>query len=133
MEKDSKLTKMSKTKNATLEEKLTTLQNHFGAIVSTVKDLKSNVEDLKRKFAETKMEEVGEIIETQRVIDEVVVANSVSIKLLNKEFKQMKGTATDVVYNNGTTQHEDAIKEILEKQDGIDVTILKNSDSIKIS
>ena len=78
------------------------------------------------------MEEVGEIIETQRVIDEVVVANSVSIKLLNKEFKQMKGTATDVVYNNGTTQHEDAIKEILEKQDGIDVTIFKNSDSIKI-
>ena len=76
---------MSKTnKKATLEEKLTTLQSHFGAIISTVKDLKCNVEDLKRKFVETKMGDVKEIIETQRVIDEVVVANSDAIKQLKK-------------------------------------------------
>ena len=33
-----------------VEDQLKTLQRHFGGIVSTVKDLKSNVEDLKRKL-----------------------------------------------------------------------------------
>ena len=128
-----KLTKMSKTnKKATLEEKLTTLQSHFGAIISTVKDLKCNVEDLKRKFVETKMGDVKEIIETQRVIDEVVVANSDAIKQLKSEFRQMKCTECAVENDKGTAQNEDAIKEILEKQKGIDESIFKNSDSIKI-
>ena len=75
-EKELKHTTMSKSTLATLENQIQTLQKHFGAIISTVKDLKSNVEELKKMFAEVNIDEVQERIETQRIIDEVVVANS---------------------------------------------------------
>ena len=77
METQKKLTKLSTgTETSSLEEQIKTLQRHFGAIVSTVKHLKANTEGLKEKFEENKTNEVQEIVETQRVIDEVVVANS---------------------------------------------------------
>ena len=55
------------------------LQNHFGRLVSTVKDLKSSLEALERKVDTGQNHEVKEILETQKVIDEVIVANSNAI------------------------------------------------------
>jgi hypothetical protein len=138
-ENELKHIKMSKNTQATLENQIKTLQTHFGAIISTVKDLKSNVEELKKRVAEVKIDEVQEIIETQRIIDEVVVANLDAVKQLKCEIKQMKGNKdAEFLYAKGTqegkcmAQNADAIKEIIEKQHVIDETILKSSDSIKI-
>ena len=57
----------SVTGSSFLEEQMKTLQKHFGAIVSTVKHLKSEIKDLKGKFENNKLNEVREIIEAQRV------------------------------------------------------------------
>ena len=48
------------------------------------------------------MGKVKEIIETQRVIDEIVEANSDVIKQLKGQIKKMKGIEGDVVYDEGT-------------------------------
>ena len=102
--------KMSKpTKKASLEDQIKTLQSHFSAIISTFKDLKSNVEDLKKKLDDTKMNEVQEIIETQKVIDEVEVAN-------------YRGS----VEEKSKDLNDNCVKEMLEKQKMIDKTISKN-------
>ena len=60
----------------------------MGAIFRTVKDLKSSVEALGKKRTQGENDEVKEIIEAQRVIDEVIVANADAIKRIDKELKE---------------------------------------------
>ena len=88
-----------------LEEQMTTLKKHFGAIVATVKDLKCSVEALEKKFDARGQDgikgkvnsslgcdetiEIRQIIESQKVIDEIIVANSDKIKRLEKEQNEL--------------------------------------------
>ena len=58
-------------------------------MIETVKDLKCSVEDLKMKLSIKENEEIREILEIQRVIDEVIVANSDAINRIDKEIKEM--------------------------------------------
>ena len=58
------------------EEEITTLKRHFGGIVATIRDLKRNVEALEKKISLKENEEISEIMETQKVIEEVIVANA---------------------------------------------------------
>ena len=69
--------------NKALEEEVETLKEHFGAIVTAVKDLRCTVEDLKKNILPMENEEIKEILETHKVIDEVVVANSDAIKQID--------------------------------------------------
>ena len=70
------------TQMPSLEDQFTTLKNHLGALVSTVRDLKRSVEDLHKKYDSSKNTEVQEVLETQRVIEEVIVSNSdVNLKI----------------------------------------------------
>ena len=55
-----------------------------------MKHLNSEIEDLKEKFEDNKLNEVREIIEAQRVIDEIVVTNSDAIKQIKTEIMQLK-------------------------------------------
>ena len=48
------------------------------------------------------MGKVKKIIETERVIDEIVAANLDGIKQLNGDIKQMKGIEGAIVYDEGT-------------------------------
>ena len=70
--------------NKTLEDQIKTLQVHFGRVVSTVKYLQKSVDDLQLKSVEIgKNEEIKEVLETQRVVEEVIVANSDAIHQIN--------------------------------------------------
>ena len=72
----------------TWEEQVKTLQKHMGAIFRTLKDLKSSVEVLEKKTPPDDNNEIKEIIETQKVIDEIIVANADAIKRIDKELKK---------------------------------------------
>ena len=50
-----------------------------------VKDLKLTVEALGKKLDAKEIDEVKEILDAQKVIDEVIVANSDAIKRIDKE------------------------------------------------
>ena len=66
-----------------MEEELNALMKHFGGIVATVKSLMETVKGLQNN-------DIKEIVEAQRVMDEVVVANSDAIhKLKSKTLKLM--------------------------------------------
>ena len=60
----------------------------MGAILRTLKDLKSSVEVLEKKTQPDDNNEIKEIIETQKVIDEIIVANADAIKRIDKELKK---------------------------------------------
>ena len=68
----------------TLEDQVKTLQRQFGGLVKLVKDLKTSVEALEKKTVPNEQDEVKEIMEAQRIVDEILVANSEAIKRINK-------------------------------------------------
>ena len=68
-----------------LEEEVKTLQKHMGAIMRTVKDLKATVEAMGGKMLTKENEEIKEIMEAQRVVEEVIVANSDALKRIDRE------------------------------------------------
>ena len=72
------------------------LQKHFAQIVMTVKHLKAGVDDLQEKFEVDVRREVQEIVETQKVMDEVVDTISDTIQLIKKETAE---TAYRVFHN----------------------------------
>ena len=73
----------------TLEDQVKTLQRQFGGLVKLVKDLKTSVEALEKKTVPNKQDEVKEIMEAQRIVDEILVANSDAIKRINKEIEEL--------------------------------------------
>ena len=122
----------SPTESSVLEEQMQKLQKHFGAIVSTVKYLKAKIEDLEGKFVANKLNEVKEVLETQRVIDEMVVANSDAIRNIKTEIIQMKSEKhIDRSDQIGVDQNDKSIKKMLEKQEKMEGIISKSSKSIK--
>ena len=78
------------------------------------------------------------MVETQRVLEEIVVANSDSVKQIKSEILQLKRNECVEAYNQGTmegqnvNQSEDYMKDIIEKQQMIDNTKVQNSDAIKV-
>ena len=76
------------TKKIALEDQMKELEKQFGGIVKLVKILKSNLESLEKKISNQENDEIREIIETQKVIDEVIVANSDAIRRMDKEIKE---------------------------------------------
>ena len=77
---------MAMAKKIDLEEQVKALQKSMGGVVRIVKDLKSSVEVLEKKL---KIKELNEIIEAQKVIDEVLLANSDAIKRIDQEIIQI--------------------------------------------
>jgi hypothetical protein len=72
-----------------LEEEVKTLQKHLGAVMRTVKDLKGTFEALAKKNLPKEDKEIKEILETQSVIEEVLVANSDATKRIDKEIAKI--------------------------------------------
>jgi hypothetical protein len=84
----------------TMEEQVKTLQKHMGAMFKTVKDIKSYVEALDKKLQSKENDEIKEILEAQRVIDEIIVANDGAINRLDREIRTMKEFKTDSTPND---------------------------------
>ena len=92
---------------AGLEEQVALLQKHFGGIVKMVKDLKISVEALEQKGIPQENEEIREILETQRVIEEVIVANSDAIRRIDKEIEKLSKKETENVNITGEKKDND--------------------------
>ena len=67
------------------------LQRQMGGLAKLLKDLKATVDNLEKKNQVSENREIQEIIDTQRVIDEIIVANSDCIKRMEKELKDISG------------------------------------------
>ena len=54
----------------------------MGGLVATVKDLKKTVEVLEKKVSVKESEEIKEMLEAKKVVDELIAANASEIKRL---------------------------------------------------
>ena len=104
----------SKMAKCTLEEQVKTLQKHMGAILATVRDLKATVEALDKRTAVEENKEIKEILEAQKVIDEVIVENSDAIKRIDREMKQIMDKKCDTT-NHDSDKDEEEPKDKVNK------------------
>lgn len=93
----------------TLEDEVKTLQKHMGLIMKTVKDLKGTVEASEKKTKDN--EEIKEIIKTQKVIEEVLAANSAAIKRIDREIVEITSKKS-VPPVDASTDSKDEVKEV---------------------
>ena len=98
----------------TLEEQVKTLQKHMGAIFRTLKDLKSSVQVLEKKLPQEENKEIKEIIETQKVINEIIVANGDAIKRIDKELK--KSLRTNAVAKDTSAKDSVDVEEVVSEK-----------------
>ena len=95
------------------------------------------VDDLKLKLEEnSKKEEIKEVLETQRVVEEVIVANSDAIHQIKMEIARNKeGEKPSGKYNEDTVKEsnvkDDDIRKVVRKQQDMDKDILKHSNVVK--
>ena len=117
-------------KKLLLEEQVKALQNHFGAIVSTVKHLKSSVDNLKSLVEKN---EFKEILEAQKIVEEVIVANSDAIHRIKGDIAELKHSKNGSRENTdeNTIETNECIKEVVKKQQMIDKDISANADTVK--
>ena len=107
-----------KGKKVTVEEELNALKKHFGGIVATVKSLMETVKSLQNK-------DIKEIEETQRVMDEVVVANLDAIHQLKSETLKLIAAKEPIEDGN-------VLIKVIEMQNVMEKTTSKNADNVKL-
>ena len=73
-----------------LEQEVKAMKKHFGGLLALVKDLKAEVENVKKKLEPNKNPEVKKIIEKQKLLNELIVANTESIKKIESEMKEIQ-------------------------------------------
>ena len=68
------------THKSTLEEEVRSMKKHFGGLVALVKDLKAKVEKFEEKQETSENSDIKEIVEKQRLLFDLVEANSERIR-----------------------------------------------------
>ena len=109
-----KTQKMAKSKdsNISLEDEVKVLKKHMGGLVATIKDLKKTVEALDKKVSANEKEEIKEISENQKVVDEMIAANANAIKRLEGEIKKLGKSKSDEVVGNIPTEKDKTVLEV---------------------
>ena len=88
-----------------LADQVKTMQGYMGKFAKAIKDLTERVKVVEDKQKDDEDKEIKEIVETQRVIDENLVANADAIKRLNKEML----TVQEVIANKNIEKDKDEI------------------------
>ena len=104
--KRKKAHKMAKdsTGKLSMEAEVKTLQKHMGAALMTIKSLKDTIKDLEKRMFERENEELKEILETRKVIEEVLAANAEAIKRIEIEIEKIGQAKVEVeASKDGTT------------------------------
>ena len=81
----------------------------MGKFAKAIKGLTERVKVIEEKRTEDEDKDIKEIVETQRVIDEILVSNSDAIKRLNKELLQAQeanANKNSEKVNNDAVQHD---------------------------
>ena len=72
-----------------IQDQVKSLQNYMGGIAKLLKYLQSRIQNLEGKGIKPADSGLGEIIEQKNMIDESISANSVAVKRLDKENKNI--------------------------------------------
>ena len=118
----------NKVNKVSVEVEFKALKKHFGGVAATVKSLMEAVKSLQTN-------EIKEIMETQRVMDEVVVANSDAIKKLKTEPLKNGDTREpieDVIKETLDNSKKEALNDVIKMQQFMDKTISKNAVNVKL-
>ena len=75
---------------STLEKEVRSMKKHFGGLVALVKDLKAQVEKFEEKGEHRENPEIKDIVEQQRLLTELVEANSDRLRQIDSEMKDIK-------------------------------------------
>ena len=75
---------------STLEEEVRSMKKHFGGLVALVKDLKAKVEKFEEKGKHRENPEIQDIVEQQRLLTDLVEANSERLRQIDSEMKDIK-------------------------------------------
>ena len=70
-----------------MEEEIKSLQKHMAGLVRTILDLKSKVESLEERVEGNKTDDLEELIQKQKRVDEAIGANSAAIMKIDEEIK----------------------------------------------
>ena len=100
-----------------LEEEVKTLKKHMGRLVVTVTDLKKTVEVLEKKVSFKKNEEIKEMLEAKKVVDEVIAANASEIKRLECEIDKIRITKSDNVVSDKPTAKDKILLKVHNDKD----------------
>ena len=105
MENEPRLTKIAEDSTVSVEGEIKILQKHMGAALMTIKDLKVTIKALEKRISERENEEIKEMFEKQKVVEEVLAANKEEIekmKQANKEQEASKDATNHVYSDKGT-------------------------------
>ena len=94
---------------SSLADQVKTLQGYMGKFAKAIKDLTERVKVIEEKRTEDEDKDIKEIVETQRVIDEILVSNSDAIKRLNRELlkaQEANAKKSSETVNVDAAQHE---------------------------
>ena len=100
----------------TLEDQAQTLQKHMGAVLATVRDLKASVDALKRRDPINENKEIKEILDAQKLVDEVIGANRDAIKRIDEEIKQLVDKKVETKTNHNSDNSEEEAKDMVDKK-----------------
>ena len=92
-----------------LEEEVKNMKKHFGGLISLVKDLKAKVEKMMEK---NEKQEIQDILEKQKVLEELLAANAKSIKQIEDEMREMRGKLVEPQVSKETDKDTDKGVEI---------------------
>ena len=120
MENEPRLTKIAEDSTVSVEGEIKILQKHMGAALMTIKDLKVIIKALEKRISERENEEIKEILEKQKVIEEVLAANTEAIKRIDVEIEKMKQANKEQEASKDATNHVYSDKGTANKKIQID-------------
>jgi hypothetical protein len=88
----------------------------MGAVLATVRDLKASVDALKRKDPISENKEIKEILDTQKIVDEVIGAKRDAIKRIDEEIKQLVDKKVETKTNHNSDNSEEEPKDMVDKK-----------------
>ena len=95
-----------------LEEQVRTLQRGMAGIVKMFKDLKITVEVIEKKVLPVENDEIQKILDTQKVIEEIMGANADAIKRIDRELRDL--SKKEAVISQEKDSLEKACSDVLE-------------------
>ena len=87
-----------------MEDEVKNLKKHMGAVLMTVKDLKGTIQVLEKRLSDKENDEIKEIIEKQKMVEEVLAANSDAIKRIDFEMKKFIQINSEVEVSTNATK-----------------------------
>ena len=90
----------------TLEDRVKALERYMVTVAKAISDVKAGLKVLVEKGNNKKNEELKEILDSQKIIDEIIVSNTDAIKRFDKEIKLIESDKPKMVIVDRDTKEE---------------------------